>query len=161
MSTGLSYKLSAPTCQPIKIPTAPLTARSSPLLIVVPTAMKSLVPDSVLEVSNVTTSRALTNSLGENSYLSNQKVRTELSAQLTSRVQNYTPVHSRPCFGLDQFQSRTFRSGKRHVSCVKGEKYRKHVRYQSNETGGGTATHRQVPKAGCHPRQTRQSLLVS
>ena len=64
-------------------PTAPLTARSSPLLIVVPTAMKSFVPDSVLEVSNVTISRALTNSLGENSYLQNQKVGTEFWVQLT------------------------------------------------------------------------------
>jgi hypothetical protein len=68
-----------------KTPTAPLTARSSPLLMVVPTAMKSLVPDSVLDVSNVTISRALTNSFGANSYLPNQKVRAELWSPVDSR----------------------------------------------------------------------------
>jgi hypothetical protein len=83
--------------------------------------MKSLVPDSVLEVSNVTISRALTNSLGANSYLSDQKVRVELG-RLTFRVQIYVPVHRRPCFGLDQFQSRTFRGGERYVvSCMEWE----------------------------------------
>jgi len=143
-----------------KTPTAPLTARSSPLLIVVPTAMKSLVPDSVLEVSNVTISRALTNSLGANSYLPNQKVSTELQGQLTLKDQGYVPIHRRPCIGLDQFQSGTLRSGKRHVvSCMKREGYRKHVRHKSNEAGG--QPHRQAPKADCHPRQTRRTLLVT
>jgi len=80
----------ATTCRSKK-PTAPLTARSSPLLIVVPTAIKSLVPDSVLEVSNVTISRALTNSLGANSYLPNQKVRTEFGGQLTSETKDTYP----------------------------------------------------------------------
>jgi len=47
--------------------TAPLTAKSSPRLIVVPTAMKSLLPVSVLTVSRETQARELTNSLDANS----------------------------------------------------------------------------------------------
>src|SRR6202042_2666662 len=43
--------------------TAPFTAKSSPRSIVVPTAMNSLFPVSVLSVSRVTHSRDVTNSL--------------------------------------------------------------------------------------------------
>ena len=82
--------------------------------------MKSLVPDSVLEVSNVTISRALTDSLGANSYLPNQKVRIEFERSVDFWGQSYVPIHSRPCLGLDQFQGGTFRSGERYVvSCMK------------------------------------------
>ena len=49
--------------------TAPLTAKSSPRLIVVPTAMKSLCPDSVLKVSSDTHASEFTNSFDANSYL--------------------------------------------------------------------------------------------
>ena len=49
--------------------TAPFTARSSPRLIVVPTAMKSFIPDSVLMVSSGTETTQLTNSFAANSYL--------------------------------------------------------------------------------------------
>ena len=87
--------------------------------------MNSLVPDSVLEVSNVTISRALTDSLGANSYLQNQKVRVELERSVD---RSYVPIHRRPCFGLDQFQGRTFRGGERHVvSCATGERVREYA----------------------------------
>ena len=49
--------------------TAPLTARSSPRLIVVPTAMKFLCPDSVLTVSRGKHASELMNSFCANSYL--------------------------------------------------------------------------------------------
>lgn len=49
--------------------TAPLTAKSSPRFIVVPTAMKFLCPDSVLKVSRGTHASELMNSFGANSYL--------------------------------------------------------------------------------------------
>ena len=49
--------------------TAPLTAKSSPRLIVVPTAMKFLCPDSVLRVSRGTQASELMNSFCANSYL--------------------------------------------------------------------------------------------
>jgi hypothetical protein len=49
--------------------TAPLTAKSSPRLIVVPTAMKFLCPDSVLKVSRGTHASELMNSFAANSYL--------------------------------------------------------------------------------------------
>jgi len=47
--------------------TAPLTAKSSPRSMVVPTAMNSLLPVSVLSVSRVTHSKDVTNSFGANS----------------------------------------------------------------------------------------------
>lgn len=51
------------------MPTVPLAAKSSPRLIVVPTAMYSLLPDSVLIVSSVTQDMALMNSFVANSNL--------------------------------------------------------------------------------------------
>lgn len=47
--------------------TEPFAARSSPRFIVVPTAMKSLLPVSVLAVSSVTHEIAFTNSFVANS----------------------------------------------------------------------------------------------
>ena len=49
--------------------TAPFTARSLPQLIVVPTAMKSFIPDSVLMVSSGTEMMQPTKSFAANSYL--------------------------------------------------------------------------------------------
>ena len=54
-----------------------MTAKSSPRLIVVPTAMNSLCPDSVLKVSSGTHAIELTNSFVANSYLKYRHISAE------------------------------------------------------------------------------------
>lgn len=121
--------------------TAPLVAKSSPRLIVVPTAMKSFVPVSVLIVSNITQSTQLTNSFCANSYLlmvSFYKLRE--SPWLTHPL---TPM----CLVISTPELRTHRMGTTHWelrSLVSESRFRL------------GKTHHPVPKSNYYPRRRRR-----
>ncbi|KAG2153459.1 uncharacterized protein EDB93DRAFT_1135040, partial [Suillus bovinus] len=77
--------------------TSPFTAKFSPL-IVIPTAMKFLLPLSVLVASRETQVRALTNSLDANSYWQIY----QCYCWLRSRAN--VPMHCNPVFRRNQLE---------------------------------------------------------